>query len=577
MYVDYESAILINYSKMTNLPLKTSDIVTDPKESQKIQSIDGLTFKKLIGASLQWLKANQQFVNSLNVFPVPDGDTGTNMLLTMQAAYNEVVNSDETSISKMAKDIAQGALMGARGNSGVILSQIWRGFARALDNLPEMDSEILVRALNESRNTAYKGVVRPVEGTILTVIKDISIAVENAQTKTQDLEELLKIAVNAADESVKYTPELLPILKTAGVVDSGGKGLYFILEGMLRMVQGNSLEASAVILHPIENMDLSDSMEDIEEGQDVEVVIDFSTNEPLDLETFYQRLSEIGTSVQVGEGEGMYRMHIHVEKEKTNEPLRYISTLGAWSKISMENLELQMASKNSNNKGYQLSEFHEGEIAVVAVSPGLGISKILASLGVAAIIEGGQTMNPSTEEILKAFEDLPTQNVIILPNNKNIILAADTARSVSVKNVKVIPSTSIPQGLSAMLRLDPEGDIEKIADEMTEALADVDTCEITTATRSVEINGVEVQNGKIIGLLNGKLLVSGNTVEETCSHLLGKADMASRERITLFYGENMSRTDVDKIAGNLSQNYPDHEIEIHEGGQPHYQLIISLE
>lgn len=551
--------------------------MTDPKESQKIQSIDGLTFKKLLEASLQWLKANQQFVNSLNVFPVPDGDTGTNMLLTMQAAYNEVANSNETNIGKMSKDIAQGALMGARGNSGVILSQIWRGFARALDNLPEMDSEILVRALNESRNTAYKGVVRPVEGTILTVIKDISIAVENAQSKTQDLNELLKIAVNAADESVKYTPELLPILKTAGVVDSGGKGLFFILEGMLRLVQGHSLDTSAVVLRPLENMDLIDSIEDIEEGQDVEVVIDFSTHEPLNLEIFYQRLSEIGTSVQVGEGEGMYRMHIHVEKGNTNEPLNYISTLGTWSKISMENLELQMASKNQNKKGFQLAEFHEGEIAVVAVSPGLGISKILASLGVAAIVEGGQTMNPSTEEILKAFEDLPTHNVIILPNNKNIILAADSARSVSVKNVKVIPSTSIPQGLSAMLRLDPEGDIENIAKEMTDALTDVDTCEITTATRSVEINGVEVQNGKFIGLLNGKLLVSGTSIEETCSLLLGKADMSSRERITLFYGENMQRSEVDEVAKGLSLKYPGHEIEIHEGGQPHYHLIISLE
>jgi len=306
-------------------------------------------------------------------------------------------------------------------------------------------------------------------------------------------------------------------------------------------------------------------------------VIDFSTKEPLDLEIFYQRLSEIGTSIQVGEGDGMYRMHIHVEDEKTNEPLKYIATLGTWSKISMENLKLQMSGKQDSEQGYQLAEFHEGDIAVVAVSPGKGISRILASLGVAAIIEGGQTMNPSTEQILKAFEDLPTNNVIILPNNKNIVLAANTAKSLSVKNVHVVPSTSIPQGLSAMLRLDPEGDADEIAKEMVNALTEVDTCEITTATRSVEINGVEVKNGKFIGLLNGKLLVSGNSVDEACSLLLEKADMTARERITLFYGENIERDEVDVVSQHLSELYPDHEIEIHEGGQPHYHLIISLE
>lgn len=560
---------------MTNIPLETRTTVTESQTP--ILSIDGQRLKRLLEASLLWLKANQQLVNSLNVFPVPDGDTGTNMLLTMQAAFNEISNSEETNIGKMAKDIAQGALMGARGNSGVILSQIWRGFARALDNLPEMDAEIFSRALLESRNTAYKGVVRPVEGTILTVIKDVSTAVENASARTNDLVELIKIAVNAADESVKYTPELLPILKSAGVVDSGGKGLYFILEGMLRYIHGHSLDSSAVLIQPIANMDLSDTLEAVEEGQDVEVVVDFSTDQPLNLESFYQDLAEIGTSIQVGEGDGMYRMHIHVEADKRHEPLNYISKIGSWSKVTMENLQLQMADTQHKSKGYQLNELQEGNIAVVAVSPGIGISRIFASLGVAAIIEGGQTMNPSTEEILKAFEDLPTNDVIILPNNKNIILAANTAKSLSVKNVMVVPSTNIPQGLSAMLRLDPEGNVSKIAEDMDVALTEVDTCEITTATRTVEINGLEVQTGKIIGLLNGKLLVSGESVKETCALILEKADMNVRERITFFYGENIQRKEVDEISEYITTLYPDHEIEVHEGGQPHYQLIISLE
>lgn len=560
---------------MINTTHETRATVTD--SIKPIISIDGQKLKRLLEASLAWLKANQQLVNSLNVFPVPDGDTGTNMLLTMQAAYNEVANSDETNIGKMAKDIAQGALMGARGNSGVILSQIWRGFARALDSLPEMDGEIFARALNESRNTAYKGVVRPVEGTILTVIKDVSIAVENSQARTNDLVQLLTDAVNAANESVKYTPELLPILKSAGVVDSGGKGLYFILEGMLRYIQGHPLDASAVLMQPLSDMDLTDTLEAVEEGQDVEVVVDFTTRGTLDLESFYNDLAKIGTSIQVGEGDGMYRMHIHVEAARKHEPLDYILTVGSWSKVAMENLQLQMENGKKKNKGYELPEFQEGTIAVVAVSPGLGISRIFASLGVSAIIEGGQTMNPSTEEILKAFEDLPTNNVIILPNNKNIVLAANTAKTLSVKNVHVIPSTSVPQGLSAMLRLDPEGDADNIAAEMIEAIEEVDTCEVTTATRSVELNKVKVEEGKIIGLLNGKLLVSGDTVVETCLAILDKAKMDSRERITLFYGENLDRSAADAIGETLAAKYPNHEIEIHEGGQPHYQMIISLE
>ncbi len=559
----------------TKITLETSAPVTETKTP--IYSIDGQKLKKLLEASLSWLKANQQLVNSLNVFPVPDGDTGTNMLLTMQAAYNEIANSDETNIGKMAKEIAQGALMGARGNSGVILSQIWRGFARALDSFPEMDSVILARALSESRNTAYKGVVRPVEGTILTVIKDVSTAVENASSHTTDLVELLKVAVESADVSVKYTPELLPILKSAGVVDSGGKGFFFILDGMLRFINGAPLDSSSILVQPISSMNLMDTLEEVEEGQDVEVVVDFTTKETLDLESFYEDLSKIGTSIQVGEGDGMYRMHIHVEEAKRDEPLNYISSIGTWSKVAMENLQLQMDNSKKKSKGFQLNEFQEGTIAVVAVSPGEGISRIYASLGVAAIIEGGQTMNPSTEQILKAFENLPTNNVILLPNNKNIILAADTAKSLSVKNVFVVPSRNVPQGLSAMLRLDPEGDAEQIFEEMKEALSEVDACEITTATRSVEIDGLEIESGKTIGLLNGKLLVAKESVIETCIAILEKADMNTRERVTLFYGEDIQQEEVDEISKKISEIYPDHEIEVHEGGQPHYQLIISLE
>jgi DAK2 domain fusion protein YloV len=560
--------------------MSSESTLTEPtvtSSSNEILSINGQTLKNLVEAALLWLKANQQIVNSLNVFPVPDGDTGTNMLLTMQAAYNEVIKSEETNIGKMAKDIAQGALMGARGNSGVILSQIWRGFARALDSLPEMDAATMVSAFAESRNTAYKGVVRPVEGTILTVINDVSVNVADTFTRTHDLAVILEEAVKAADISVKNTPELLPILKTAGVVDSGGKGLYFLLEGMLRYVRKQPLEGVATTVQAISAMNLEGTLEEVEEGQDVEVVVDFKPFTELNLETFYQELEKIGTSIQVGEGDGMYRMHIHVVDGRQEEPVQYISTLGTWTKIAMENLRAQMSDKKASKPAYELQPIEPGQIAVVAVSPGEGISKIFASLGVAAIVSGGQTMNPSTEEILKSFEDLPTENIIILPNNKNIILAADTAKTLSTKNVLVVHSKNIAQGLSALLRLVPDGNAAEVFDEMNEAISEVDCGEITVATRTVEIDGVHVEDGKIIGLQNEKLAVSEESVEATTLKLLEKMEIQNREHITIFYGNNISEPEVEEIAKKIESAFPSIEVEIHEGGQPHYFMILSIE
>ena len=547
----------------------TSEVILRKK------SIDGQTFKLLILASLNWLRTNQQIVNALNVFPVPDGDTGTNMLLTMQAAYNEIQNSNETNIGRIAHSIAQGALTGARGNSGVILSQLWRGFARALDHFESMNCEEFSKALIEAKNTAYKGVVRPVEGTILTVAKDISIASVQAKEK-DDIIEMLEVLVSAADQSVQHTPELLPILKQAGVVDSGGKGLYFILEGFLKYFRGESLETStAILVQPLALME-GDEMEEIEPGQDFEVIVDFRPSSPLNLDSFYSDLSEMGTSIQVGEGDGMFRMHIHVPTENRYSPIDYTMTLGTITKVYIENLLDQMEQKNSH-KQLELTPIEPGQIAVVAISPGFGLSKIFASLGAAAIIEGGQTMNPSTEEILKAFENLPTDQIIILPNNKNIILAATAAKEASVKNVEVLQCNTVPQGLSAMLRLDPDGDLNEIFEEMQEAITEVDTGEITVATRTVEINGVEVKEGESIALLNSQLVCAAPSIEDACIAMLEKADLSDRERLTFFYGTNITKPEVENIVNHISEKFPDMEIEIHEGEQPHYHFIISIE
>ena len=547
----------------------TSEVILRKK------SIDGQTFKLLILASLNWLRTNQQIVNALNVFPVPDGDTGTNMLLTMQAAYNEIQNSNENNIGRIAHSIAQGALMGARGNSGVILSQLWRGFARALDHFESMNCEEFSKALIEAKNTAYKGVVRPVEGTILTVAKDIGIASIHAKEK-DDIIEMLEVLVSAADQSVQHTPELLPILKQAGVVDSGGKGLYFILEGFLKYFRGESLETStAILVQPLALME-GDEMEEIEPGQDFEVIVDFRPTSPLNLDSFYSDLSEMGTSIQVGEGDGMFRMHIHVPTENRYSPIDYTMSLGTITKVYIENLLDQMEQKNSH-KELELTPVEPGQIAVVAISPGFGLSKIFASLGAAAIIEGGQTMNPSTEEILKAFENLPTDQIIILPNNKNIILAATAAKEASVKNVEVLQCNTVPQGLSAMLRLDPHGDLNEIFEEMQEAITEVDTGEITVATRTVEINGVEVKEGESIALLNSQLVCAAPSIEDACIAMLEKADLSDRERLTFFYGTNITKPEVEIIVNHISEKFPDMEIEIHEGEQPHYHFIISIE
>jgi DAK2 domain fusion protein YloV len=541
--------------------------------------IDGQMLKKMVEASLTWLRANQQIVNALNVFPVPDGDTGTNMVLTMQSAYNEIDDLGHRAVGQMAAAVSQGALMGARGNSGVILSQIWRGFARALHDKEILDGPSLSAAFADARDTAYKGVVRPVEGTILTVAKDVAAAAEQALTETRDPVEMLERILPAASASVERTPDLLPVLKQAGVVDSGGKGLYYILEGMLRFLHGESLEAPVAAVQPISAMKLEDTMESIEPGQDYEVVVDFVPAQNLDLPSFYGELEKIGTSIQVGEGEGMYRMHIHVPTEKRYEPIDYVMKLGTITKVAMENLLAQMENidRKRAKSRLELANIEAGQIAVVAVSPGAGLSRVFASLGVAALVAGGQTMNPSTKDILDAFENLPTDKVIILPNNKNIILAAQQAKEVTVKHVQIVPSRNIPQGLAAMMHLNPDGDLETISGKMTRALDDITAIEITTATRSVEIDGVNVEQGQVIALINGRLAVSTDSVEQACLQALQQAKANDLELITLFYGEDLPVTEANRIVDVIRAAFPSQEIELQDGGQPHYQFIISVE
>ena len=551
------------------------------KRVEEMQALpfDGQAYKRLVEAGLTWLRANQEMVNALNVFPVPDGDTGTNMVLTMQSAYDEIADLGHHKVGDMAAAVSQGALMGARGNSGVILSQIWRGISRGLEGAEVLTGENFARALTSASETAYRGVVRPVEGTILTVSKDIGIAAVAALEETQDPIEILEKVIIAGKESVDHTPELLPVLKDAGVVDSGGMGLFLILEGMMRYIYGEPLDTPTLSVKPMAALDMENAMHAVEEGQDFEVVVDFYPSGELELKPFYEKLEEMGTSIQVGEGDGMYRMHIHVPLENRYLPIDYIMELGTVTDVAMENLVAQMdeLNKNSDYDRLEMTNIDPGEIAIVTVSPGPGISRIFASLGVAAIVEGGQTMNPSTKELLAAFENLPTDKVIILPNNKNIVLAAQAASDVTVKEVHVVPSRTIPQGLAAMLMHNPDGDLATIAEKMIQSLDTVRTGEVTTATRTVEIDGVNVKTGQVIALLDGKLVLAASTVDEACLSLLEKADMDEYELITLYMGADYPRAEANRVGDLIQEKYPDHEIEMLDGGQPHYQLILSIE
>ncbi len=541
--------------------------------------VNGKAVKNLALAAYSWLEANKQTVNALNVFPVPDGDTGTNMSLTMKSAVDEIKELPEDKADEVLNALAQGALMGARGNSGVILSQIWRGFARSVQGKTSLSSQDLAAAFAAARDTAYKGVVRPVEGTILTVAKDMAAAAQEGADKDEDPITMLARVLQASKDSVQRTPELLPILREAGVVDSGGKGLSLLLEGMLRWVEGNQLHTAESIAQPINALNFENTMEAVEEGQDFEVVVDFRPSKDLDLKQFYGDLEKMGTSIQVGEGDGMYRMHIHVPTEKLYDPIEYTRELGTVTNVAIENLMAQMDAigAKAGAATFKLANVDPGQVAVVAVAPGKGLARHFAELGAAAIVVGGQTMNPSTADLLSSFENLPTDKIIILPNNKNIILAAQAAAEVTAKQAIVVSSRSVPEGLAAILRHNPSGELEAVAKDMESVLARVQTGEITTASRDADIEGVKVKIGQIIGLHNGALAVAAENLESACINLLKKMGAKQAEIVTFFYGEDLSADEANSIAQAIRKAFPKTEVEVYEGGQPHYQFIFSVE
>ena len=536
---------------------------------------DGQGFKRLIKGGLSWLQHHQTAINILNVYPVPDGDTGTNMVLTMQSAWAEIKDSPELNVGRVARQMAHGALMGARGNSGVILSQIWRGFARSLDEKEAYGAHDLAAACREAAETAYKGVVKPVEGTILTVARAVADAATRSAEDTKDLVHVLEHMVFSAHEAVKLTPSLLPVLAEAGVVDAGGQGLYVILEGMLRYMRGESVAEDVDLTQAVDLVATDLDPGEAGYGYDVQFLI---VGQNLEVDTVRQRIVEMGECPLVVGEPTTVKVHVHVLDPGI--PISYGASLGSLRDVVVEDMQAQyqdFVDQRDVSPPPTHQPFQDIGISVVAVAMGDGLARVFQSLGASAVVHGGQTMNPSTQDLLEAVESLPTERVILLPNNKNVILAAEQASELSQKPIAVIPSRSIPQGIAALLAINSQADFETNVTVMKNALDDVETGEVTTATRSVTINGLEIATGQIIGLHNGDLKVSGATVQDVVHRLIREMEAAEREIITLYYGATVSEDDANALADHLKQEWPDVEIEVVPGEQPHYHYILSVE
>jgi hypothetical protein len=542
----------------------------DPDET--VQFCDGRGLKRLMGAGLAWLERHQAAINALNVYPVPDGDTGTNMLLTMQSAYQEIQESPEEEVGVIAQKVAHGALMGARGNSGVILSQIFRGFARSLEGVDAFDSVQFAAALREAAAMAYKGVIKPVEGTILTVARESSEAAVAAAAASDDLTYVLERVVHEARDSVTRTPTLLSVLADAGVVDAGGQGLFIILEGMLRYSRGERLTIDTELA---EAMDLHALHLDSEEGYgyDIQYIIH---GEGLNVEEIRATIDSLGDCALVVGDSRVVKVHVHSPEPGT--PINYGASIGSLSKVIVENMQEQYQDFILS-KAQQPAPPPEplSGIGTVVVAPGQGLMTVFESLGASVVVAGGQTMNPSTEELLKAVEDVPSDEVVILPNNKNIILAAEQAKELSGKNVQVVPTITIPQGISALLALNYQADLPTNARIMTEAASSIETAEITKAVRSVQIDGMLVQEGEVIGLVNGKLAVKGESPAEVALEALAGMKAEDYEIVTVYYGESITADQAQQIADDIMARYPEQEVELVDGGQPHYYFILSAE
>lgn len=551
---------------------------TQTQRPRRISVLDGQDLKKAILAGAAWLEEHREAINALNVFPVPDGDTGSNMAATMQAAIRDIVNSEETSASVIASKVSRGALLGARGNSGVILSQILRGLAQGLEKKQTFTAPDLAAALQEAQRLAYRAVLKPVEGTILTVIHDTAEAARASVEHGDDLVSLIQEIVVAARQSVARTPDLLPKLKQAGVVDAGGQGLCTILEGIWHYIRGEMAGAVGTLASPTSDASVKKGRVKIEEEFGYEVVF-LLRGEHLDVEGIRQHIIDLGgISTVVAGDEKLLKVHTHTEWP--GKILDYGVSLGSLLEVHIENLQeqsLAYAAESEAEHAGEAAALPVQQIATVAVVAGAGFEKVFRGLGVTSIVPGGQTMNPSTEELLAGVDAVPAGQVILLPNNSNVILSAGQVAGLTGKEVYVVPTETMPQGIAALSRFNFEADFETNCKAMTEAATTIQTAEITTAVRSVHIGGVRVREGDFIGLVNGSLAIAGQAMEQVMHDTLQRMNLERYEILTLYFGEDVTRQQAEETARRIKEQYSQLEIEVVDGGQPYYAYIISAE
>lgn len=546
--------------------------------------INGTTLRKMMLGGSALLEENKSYVDSLNVFPVPDGDTGTNMSLTMKSVANEINNCSNNNIDALCDAFSKGALKGARGNSGVILSQILKGLGSSLKNENEITTKAFAKALNVGAEIAYKAVTKPKEGTILTVIRTMAEQSTKIAKKTNDVEVFLKNVIDAGEEILQKTPEMLPVLKKAGVVDSGGRGLIIIFTGFYKVLIGDET--------------ININYEELDQKSSVDLQLDFGDNRAIienlgeiqfaycteymiiemkkktteaDIDKLREKLCEIGDSVICVGDLSLVKVHVH-----TNEPnkaLGYALELGELTKLKIENmLEQNRELKKARAAAEELKPY-----AMVAIAAGDGLSSVFKDVGVDYVIEGGQTMNPSAEDIAQAIEKVRAKDVYVFPNNKNIILAAEQSKALTNKSVHVLPTRSVPEGISAALSFNPDASPEENEENMLESIKNVVSSSVTYAVRDTKVNGFSLKVGDIIGLNDKAIIAKAKTIDDTVEKLIDKQINEDMCNITLYFGEDVTEEQAVILQERLAKKYPNCEVLVLYGGQPVYYYIIALE
>ncbi|HCY6464520.1 TPA: fatty acid kinase catalytic subunit FakA [Staphylococcus aureus] len=547
-----------------------------------ISKINGKLFADMIIQGAQNLSNNADLVDSLNVYPVPDGDTGTNMNLTMTSGREEVENNLSKNIGELGKTFSKGLLMGARGNSGVILSQLFRGFCKNIESESEINSKLLAESFQAGVETAYKAVMKPVEGTILTVAKDAAQAAVEKANNTEDCIELMEYIIVKANESLENTPNLLAVLKEVGVVDSGGKGLLCVYEGFLKALKGEKVEAKVAkidkdeFVHDEHDFHGVINTEDIIYGYCTEMMVRFGKNKKaFDEQEFRQGMSQFGDSLLVINDEEIVKVHVHTEHP--GKVFNYGQQYGELIKLKVENMREQHREVIRKEQHTAKPKMETVETAIITISMGEGISEIFKSMGATHIISGGQTMNPSTEDIVKVIEQSKCKRAIILPNNKNILMASEQAASIVDAEAVVIPTKSIPQGISALFQYDVDATLEENKAQMADSVNNVKSGSLTYAVRDTKIDGVEIKKDAFMGLIEDKIVSSQSDQLTTVTELLNEMLAEDSEILTVIIGQDAEQEVTDNMINWIEEQYPDVEVEVHEGGQPIYQYFFSVE